>query len=187
MTKEQLINQRFGKWLVIDVVGDDLNYRTAKCSCVCDCGTKRDVSMHCLIYKQSKSCGCTGREVSRRLSQCRPTVRDNRKISALYSFYKSGSKIKRPMDFTLTPEEFYGIVTKPCHYCGSTTSSAKFGMGIDRVDNLVGYVFDNCVPCCKQCNKAKNTLTVQEFYDHIRKIHEFQKSKLETFNAYWRI
>lgn len=172
MTKEQLINRRFGKWVVIDVVGTDLHYKTARCNCVCDCGTKRDVSMHCLLYKQSTSCGC------QTLGKFRPrNVIKDAKVNALYAHHKSASKVSRGIEFALTPEEFYSIVTKPCTYCGGV-SAAKLGMGVDRVDNSKGYILDNCVPCCKQCNKAKNILTVQEFYDHIKKIHEFQQLKL---------
>jgi hypothetical protein len=44
--------------------------------------------------------------------------------------------------------------------------------GIDRVDNTLGYSKENCVSCCKICNYMKQVLTLEEFYSHIRRIHE---------------
>ena len=42
--------------------------------------------------------------------------------------------------------------------------------GIDRIDSSKGYVFDNCVPCCKHCNIMKMTMTIDEFINKIKKI-----------------
>jgi len=44
--------------------------------------------------------------------------------------------------------------------------------GIDRVDNAIGYLTDNCVACCKVCNRAKLQMSKNEFFDHIKKIYE---------------
>ena len=35
--------------------------------------------------------------------------------------------------------------------------------GIDRIDNAAGYTEGNVVACCRICNRAKETLSVQEF------------------------
>jgi len=43
-------------------------------------------------------------------------------------------------------------------------------MGIDRWDNSQGYLADNVVPCCKDCNRAKNTRTPREFVEGCRAI-----------------
>jgi hypothetical protein len=32
---------------------------------------------------------------------------------------------------------------------------------------------NNCVPCCKKCNYAKNKMSVTEFRDWIIKIHSY--------------
>jgi hypothetical protein len=43
--------------------------------------------------------------------------------------------------------------------------------GIDRVVPDKGYVYDNCVPCCKYCNRAKSDLTTEQFKNLIIKIY----------------
>ena len=35
--------------------------------------------------------------------------------------------------------------------------------GIDRKNNNLGYTYDNCVTACTTCNKAKNSMTIEEF------------------------
>lgn len=43
------------------------------------------------------------------------------------------------------------IMTKPCIYCGDTSR-----VGCDRIDNSKGHTKDNVVPCCFDCNCARN-------------------------------
>lgn len=43
------------------------------------------------------------------------------------------------------------IVNKPCIYCGDTHR-----IGCDRIDNDKGHTKDNVVPCCYDCNCARN-------------------------------
>lgn len=46
--------------------------------------------------------------------------------------------------------------------------------GIDRVDNSVGYVLSNCVPCCSTCNRMKGTMSSEEFKEKIKLIYSRQ-------------
>jgi hypothetical protein len=64
------------------------------------------------------------------------------------------------------------IIFSNCHYCGSAPSNTKRHKnsiqpiaysGIDRKDNAIGYVSGNVVPCCRVCNRAKETLSVSAF------------------------
>lgn len=43
------------------------------------------------------------------------------------------------------------ILTKPCCYCGDTRR-----IGCDRIDNSIGHIKSNVVPCCIECNTARN-------------------------------
>lgn len=43
------------------------------------------------------------------------------------------------------------IMTKSCIYCGDTNK-----VGCDRLDNSKGHTKDNVVPCCYDCNCARN-------------------------------
>jgi len=82
--------------------------------------------------------------------------------------YKHSAE-KRGYDFVLNFEDFEIIVDNKCYYCGEDEKR----IGIDRVDNTLGYYKDNCVACCKTCNMMKKTMTVEEFLVHIKKIYTF--------------
>jgi len=40
-----------------------------------------------------------------------------------------------------------------CVYCG-----LQDGIGIDRLDNTIGHVLNNIVPCCEQCNYTRGDI-----------------------------
>lgn len=86
-----------------------------------------------------------------------------------YCIYKHQAK-KRGYVFELTIEQFKQLCLEPCHYCGD------FFVGIDRKDNSIGYVYSNCVPCCKHCNYAKRDMKYTVFISHIRKMYEHTKT-----------
>ena len=44
------------------------------------------------------------------------------------------------------------------------------GVGIDRIDSSIGYVVENCVPCCTLCNRMKSNLSGREFIAHVDRI-----------------
>lgn len=100
-----------------------------------------------------------------------------------YTIYKSGAK-SRGIEFSLTKEEFLSLVVQPCNYCGAlpknetknATSGSFFYNGLDRVDSSMGYSTDNVVPCCIICNKAKSTLSLQEFLEWVSTINGYQQT-----------
>lgn len=49
------------------------------------------------------------------------------------------------------------ILNKPCIYCGDTKR-----VGCDRIDNNLGHTKDNVVPCCIECNTARNNYFTYE-------------------------
>ena len=90
--------------------------------------------------------------------------RDPEHKRSKYAGYKHGAK-NRGYDFKISYEQFCKLIFEPCHYCGESPQS-----GIDRVNNTIGYVYDNCVSCCWRCNKWKHTMSDTEFIDHANKI-----------------
>ena len=82
-----------------------------------------------------------------------------------------GSARKRGLEFTLTMEQFMTFWQKPCHYCGAEIKT----IGLDRVDNSVGYVFENIVPCHYRCNLMKSNLTQEEFFAACEAVFRKQK------------
>lgn len=73
-----------------------------------------------------------------------------------YSVFKSVAKHLH-RDFTLTQEDYAALVeSNTCNYCGGPLP--EVGYGIDRLNNRLGYVHGNVVPCCEQCNEKKGSL-----------------------------
>jgi hypothetical protein len=66
----------------------------------------------------------------------------------------------------LNKDELLELFEKPCFFCGETPAESK-SWGIDRLQNKLGYTYDNCVPCCLTCNYAKGTSDLHDFLDRV--------------------
>lgn len=151
---------------------DKRAHRRVVWECLCNCN-----SPTCLkrIYCSSDVL-CSGASKSCRMQQCNKTIHPaiRRHFSSIV-----GGAYGREHKFELTILEFINIVKQPCFYCGNTNDikrSGKYGLranGVDRVDNTIGYIISNCVPCCKLCNFMKRDLTASQFIQHARKIVDF--------------
>jgi hypothetical protein len=58
-----------------------------------------------------------------------------------------------------------------CFYCG--ISRRYVVLGIDRMNSQLGYVRENCVPCCSQCNYMKRELLPEEFKQHVYSLYNY--------------
>jgi hypothetical protein len=89
--------------------------------------------------------------------------------------------MKRNLAFELTKEQFDTIIKQACYLCGLETSD-KHKNGIDRQDNNVGYVMDNCRSCCGHCNFMKRDVP----YDILIKIAKKVSTKYEELTIYFQ-
>lgn len=80
---------------------------------------------------------------------------------------------KRKLDFTISKDVAADFLIKPCFYCQkqSIITGHKECSGIDRVDNNLGYVEGNCVPCCFYCNSCKNSRSLNDFIEHVKNMY----------------
>lgn len=91
--------------------------------------------------------------------------------------YKS-SAARRNLEFDLSKDQFELLIFGDCHYCGRVPQSEfkpprnksqkwrdeqVFVNGIDRIDNSIGYLVNNCSSCCWTCNKIKSAMSIQEW------------------------
>jgi len=63
--------------------------------------------------------------------------------------YKS-EDLKRGFENNLTVEFVEQSLSSSCEYCGYPPT------GLDRIDTTKGHTIENCVPCCYECNLARN-------------------------------
>ena len=166
-----LTGQTFGRWVVLSS-GKKEKCKETYFFCRCSCGTERLVVASSLKSKKSTSCGCYHHEVVALPSGescCRH----------VYYSYKRHAE-ERALIFDISLDEFKIITQLPCHYCGAVGTpfaekremkGSYVGNGIDRKDNLIGYVVSNCLPCCEWCNGMKSSKTYDEFISHISNIY----------------
>ena len=118
--------------------------------------------MH-LVSGHTRSCGCLGIE-SRMKSP------GEAGLNYVIRFYTRNAE-KRCLDWKLTSNQVKELTSKNCFYCGKSPSTKleKYMSlngqytynGIDRLDNLKGYTYDNCVSCCQNCNRAKKDFSIE--------------------------
>jgi len=80
----------------------------------------------------------------------------------------------RALLITISRDEYEKIVVSPCYYCGFYSNFRL--NGIDRIDNHLGYIPSNCIPCCKMCNMMKQAQHPHEFLDKANAISLFNKT-----------
>ncbi len=163
------VGNRYGKLTVAEYAGqNERNKRIWLCRC--DCGEEKVIAENSLRTGNSKSCGCT-----------KILPPGEAAFNALFHNFRRSAE-KRDHDFELTDRQVRDLVTQKCHYCGivpAQVMKAQHGNGdflyngIDRVDNSIGYVEGNVVPCCGVCNNAKHTMGTDEFKAWLTRIYKY--------------
>lgn len=172
--------QRFGKLLAIKVVS-----RTPILwECRCDCGNLHTTS-RTNLYK-AKSCGCSHIEQAKKMGKNKRKTSGYSARNKLMRKYEAQARY-RNLEWELSIEQFNEITKQNCFYCNREPfqvvrlkgcNGEYVYNGIDRVDNRRGYIIENCVPCCGICNKAKMSMTEDEFADWIVRVyHNFAAVK----------
>lgn len=61
---------------------------------------------------------------------------------------------KHEFDNDLDREFIKALIVSGCRYCGET----KLRMTLDRIDNSVGHIKANVLPCCIRCNYIRGSM-----------------------------
>lgn len=168
--------QRFGNWVVLGKAksrernpGIFTGYTKVKC----DCGTAKEVRSTSLRIGESKSCGC------RPKSRWLPIGESA--LNAFIIAYKQSAR-RRKLKWALSKKQFRKITSEKCYYCGAAPVP-KMGRkrrgpalvnGIDRKDSNIGYMIENCLPCCKACNRMKMGLLEKDFLNQVERIFKYK-------------
>lgn len=174
---------------LVDISGQKFGFLTAiepepkgpkrrRWVCICDCGKSMLAHGSSLRNGSKKTCGhCP----SLMLPPGEAAFRQ------LMNQYRQNAR-NRGHEFSLTAEEFKSITSSDCEYCGKAPtsiykkarasikdSSSYAYNGVDRVNNSLGYVQGNCVPCCKECNAWKSDMKYLDFVLQAQRISDHSR------------
>jgi len=170
---DRYLNKKFNKLFVLE------QSTTQSCGtylyrCKCDCGKETLIKGSDL--KRIISCGCYRDEKVKNLNILPPFEASFNGI--LYQYKNRAKKIK--IDFSITKEDFRNLIKMNCHYCNNppndhsykTNNGSLIYNGLDRVDSTKGYILDNVVPCCAECNWMKGKSSYHDFLNRIKTIYK---------------
>jgi hypothetical protein len=170
---------RFGRQIVIKEVEKRKDARGWRRYFLvkCDCGNIREARGTTFASGRIKSCGCYGEE--KRRESVLILDRSIPAFNTLYVHYKKGAR-KRGYSWELSKEQFKILTSSPCHYTNrspetiiKTPAGSEYVYnGVDRINSDYGYTLENCVPCCKEVNYAKQRLSKQDFLALVKEVYE---------------
>ena len=187
MKARDLLHEHIG---ILTVIAKTDKTKYAKKSvvwlCECECGNKKEYSSAELLG-DVRSCGCLqkknkngfGARNKGRLPVGTLPLGESVQRT-LYRGYQNSAK-RRDLVFSLSEYQFRELIFQNCFYCDSPPFQIRRDRhrpkghiihgGIDRKDNTIGYTPDNCVPCCKTCNRAKDIMPITEFKEWITRVY----------------
>lgn len=166
-----IIGNKYGELTIISFEGTN-KYGTTFWGCRCSCGKFVVFSKLYLNNKKSKKICSKYHNVSNLDKFLQVAMRIVKRTATVKS-----------LNFTLTKKQFTDLIFSNCFYCGCTGTNIKKQYvefphnGIDRINNKKGYTYKNCLPCCKTCNYAKNTMKYKEFISWSKRLYENLKTK----------
>jgi hypothetical protein len=127
-----------------------------------DCHEEKPID-HFVVMKQPLSPTGVRREGRCRRCKCRDSRDFRRTEKGRWHYARNIAKQRARRghlngngNFEITLEEYTELVSKPCHYCGWPLSPD--GIGLDRLNDQLGYMLGNVVPCCPDCNLSRSNL-----------------------------
>jgi predicted nucleic acid-binding Zn-ribbon protein len=181
------IGQRYNSFVIVKatksiVIDKDKHY--TRWECLCDCGNIFSITTK-QINRGQKSCGC-----HKFKSRFRKKLSDEQaNLRKVINYYKTGAK-RRKISWKLTEEQATILLKGNCQYCNKEPNrvinylkhcKSSLVSGIDRIDSNGDYSIDNCVSCCKICNRAKLDSSIQEFEEWaINFANNFKRLKHEN-------
>lgn len=141
---DNIVGEKFGRLTVLNVFKNDKG--RARCLCVCDCGTEKEVCKFHLMSGATTSCGCYQKQKAK---EC--NTKHNGKGTSLYNRWKN---IRQRCNNKTNPryKDYGARGIKVCDawYDFETFKKWSFENGyeenlqIDRIDNDGNYEPSNC-------------------------------------------
>lgn len=134
----------------------------------------------CNEYKSTNEFYRKSKNMEPRVGRCKQCYKTHRRKSEhtpknRWKTYRRHAK-RRGLIFDLTEKQFASFSGLQCYYCGDEVNP----ISLDRIDNDIGYRFDNVVSCCHFCNSLKHVMDEEDFLIHVEKIYLFQINRVQN-------
>jgi len=190
MKRIDLTGKKINMLTVLEKIPREENRRT-QYKVKCDCGVIKCVDGSKLRNETVKSCGCFKySEQGRKNQGIKSRKKFGESLKNIVKWSYKNNAIRKGYSFELTDDEMEFFFKCNCFYCGrppykTIAKSKHYGSftytGVDRLNNDIGYITENTVACCTDCNYLKNSYNFNEFINHIRLIYENTKNiKIEN-------
>lgn len=193
--KKNILGQKFGKLIVVKMSPKRTSTRNIFWECICECGNIRIVDSYDLRHNQIKccvQCATNNNKINIPTEKADVAItqffypnyntNEERAIARRFKMIKKGAR-ERNILFEITKEDYQKIAFSSCVFCGKLdTKTFKYNNsffvkninGIDRINNLKGYINENIQSCCYRCNQLKGTFEEKEFLDYIMGILKYR-------------
>jgi len=169
------IGDKFNRLLAIELTIPS-KYGRTRFKWKCDCGNIKTIEASIVKHNRIKSCGCLQKEFASKRFFKGEGIAGFNYVKKQYKRHSNENN----REFNLLDEEFKKLILDLCHYCKTPPSNQwtnktnkdvifKYN-GIDRIDNSQGYIINNVITCCHNCNWMKRDLSYTDFLNHIKKI-----------------
>lgn len=157
-----VIGKNYGDWTILRVYKENGN---ARATCLCTCGTLKEVYFNSIERGRSTNCGCLKKEVLR----TKNTTHGNTSHPLWDMFYQMNERCSNDKHKYYSYYGGRGITVCDRWDINREDSFENFledmgerpeGMSLDRVDNNRGYSKDNCRWATRE-QQANNTRTVR--------------------------
>lgn len=182
ITHINIVGQKFNKLEVVKKT-DLKKHNTYLYLCKCECG-KEILVKKCALLGGQISCGCASIE---RISNLNKLPEGEAALNVLYGRYRVRASTGN-IQFNLKKDFFKNIIKNKCYYCDQPPGARKVIAnngnleynGLDRIDSNFGYIEENVVACCADCNWMKRSMSINSFFEKIKLI--VKKHKLTENN-----
>jgi hypothetical protein len=147
--------------------------------CLCECGNE------CVVLGNNLR---NGRALQCQSCSYKTRPQSTRKQSDMERLFRLSvvqRSLRAGIEYDITVEQFSNIVRQNCYYCGVeprlrsnktvnkySPNFSLYANGVDRRNNDIGYTVANCLPCCKDCNTAKASLSAEDFFSLIARVYD---------------
>lgn len=174
-TRQDYTGQKFNKLTVIEFDSERTTNKISYWKVKCECNYIYSASIYEIKRQRIKQCKkCSNRALSTRYTKFSD---EDKLVGIKHKAFLDSANI-RNYEFKLSREDVKSLIFKNCYYCGQEPNSVRKKVpkirynSIDRINNDIGYIIDNCVPCCRKCNTIKGAVTeklIEILYEEIQR------------------